>query len=79
MTLGQEFKAFAVSLQQELAGLRRARDDLRTLNLGGTAIGTGLNAPKVYRERVIHRLREVTSLDVTLAQDLIEATLDTQS
>ena len=79
MTLGQEFKAFAVSLQQELAGLRRARDDLRTLNLGGTAIGTGLNAPKVYRERVIHRLREVTGLDVTLAQDLIEATQDTQS
>ncbi len=79
MTLGQEFKAFAVSLQQELAGLRRARDDLRTINLGGTAIGTGLNAPKVYRDRVIHRLREVTGLDVTLAEDLIEATQDTQS
>ncbi len=78
MTLGQEFQAFAVSLQQELACLRRARDDLRVLNLGGTAIGTGLNAPKVYRERVIGRLREVTGLELTLARDLIEATQDTQ-
>jgi aspartate ammonia-lyase len=79
MTLGQEFRAFAVSLRQELAGLRRARDDLRVMNLGGTAIGTGLNAPKVYRERVIHRLREVTGLELVLASDLIEATQDTQA
>jgi aspartate ammonia-lyase len=78
MTLGQEFKAFAVSLRQELAGLRRTRDDLRTLNLGGTAIGTGLNTPKGYRERAIQRLREVTGLELSLAPDLIEATQDTQ-
>ncbi len=79
MTLGQEFHAFATSLRQELAGLCRARDDLRTLNLGGTAIGTGLNTPKGYRERAIQRLREVTGLELSLASDLIEATQDTQA
>ncbi|MCB9887594.1 MAG: aspartate ammonia-lyase [Planctomycetes bacterium] len=78
MTLGQEFKAFAVSLRQELASLHRSRDDLRTLNIGGTAIGTGLNTPKGYRERAIDRLRQVTGLQLSLAPDLIEATQDTQ-
>ncbi|MCA8976327.1 MAG: aspartate ammonia-lyase [Planctomycetes bacterium] len=79
MTLGQEFGAFAVSLKQELALVHRMRDDLRTLNLGGTAIGTGLNTPKGYRNLAIQRLREVTGLELTLAPNLIEATQDTQA
>jgi len=79
MTLGQEFSAFATSLRQELAGLHRTRDDLHTFNLGGTAIGTRLNAPKGYPERAIARLRDVSGLDVRLASDLIEATQDTQA
>ncbi|MBL8729443.1 MAG: aspartate ammonia-lyase [Planctomycetes bacterium] len=79
MTLGQEFQAFATTLRQELAGLHRTRGDLHTLNLGGTAIGTRLNAPKGYPERAIQRLREVTGLDLVLAADLIEATSDTQA
>ncbi|MFO1078870.1 MAG: aspartate ammonia-lyase [Planctomycetota bacterium] len=79
MTLGQEFSAFATSLRQELAALHRTRDELRTLNLGGTAIGTGLNTPKGYRDRVIARMREVTGLQLSLAPDLIEATQDTQA
>ncbi len=79
MTLGQEFSAFATSLRQELAGLGRTRDELRTLNLGGTAIGTGLNTPKGYRARAIARLCEVAGLELRLAPDLIEATQDTQA
>jgi len=79
MTLGQEFAAFAMSLRQELAGLHRTRGDLHTVNLGGTAIGTRLNAPKGYPERALQRLREVTGLDLALAPDLIEATSDTQA
>jgi aspartate ammonia-lyase len=79
MTLGQEFAAFATSLRQELAGLHRTRGDLHTVNLGGTAIGTRLNAPKGYPERALQRLREVTGLDLALAPDLIEATSDTQA
>lgn len=79
MTLGQEFGAFATSLRQELQGLHRTREDLLTFNIGGTAIGTRLNAPKGYPERAIERLREVTGLKVVLAKDLIEATQDTQA
>ncbi|MFT7535874.1 MAG: aspartate ammonia-lyase [Hyphomicrobiaceae bacterium] len=79
MTLGQEFGAFATSLRQELAGLHRTRSELLTFNIGGTAIGTRLNAPKGYPERAIERLREVTGLKVVLAKDLIEATQDTQA
>jgi aspartate ammonia-lyase len=79
MTLGQEFGAFATSLRQELTGLHRTRAELLTFNIGGTAIGTRLNAPKGYPERAIERLREVTGLPVVLATDLIEATQDTQA
>tara|TARA_R110002072_G_scaffold228234_12_gene385400 strand:+ start:41498 stop:43372 length:1875 start_codon:yes stop_codon:yes gene_type:complete len=79
MTLGQEFGAFATSLRQELAALHRTRGELLTFNIGGTAIGTRLNAPKGYPERAIVRLREITGLDVVLAKDLIEATQDTQA
>ncbi|MEO6597313.1 MAG: aspartate ammonia-lyase [Planctomycetota bacterium] len=79
MTLGQEFGAFAASLRQELAGLQRTRHELRVLNLGGTAIGTGLNTPKGYRDRAMQHLREITGIDLTLADDLIEATQDTQA
>lgn len=79
MTLGQEFGAFATSLRQELQALHRSRGDLLTFNIGGTAIGTRLNAPKGYPERAIERLREVTGLQVVLAKDLIEATQDTQA
>ncbi|HEX5053210.1 MAG TPA: aspartate ammonia-lyase [Planctomycetota bacterium] len=79
MTLGQEFGAFAASLRQELAGLQQTRNELRVLNLGGTAIGTGLNTPKGYRDRAMQHLRQVTGIDLTLAVDLIEATADTQA
>ena len=79
MTLGQEFGAFATSLRQELAGLHRTRAELLTFNIGGTAIGTRLNAPKGYPERALLRLREVTGLEIALAKDLIEATQDTQA
>ena len=79
MTLGQEFSAWATSLRQELRAFRRTRDELRTLNIGGTAIGTGLNTPKGYRERAMRHLCEITGLELTLALDLIEATQDTQA
>ncbi|MEQ1632949.1 MAG: lyase family protein, partial [Planctomycetota bacterium] len=79
MTLGQEFGAFAASLRQELRGLERTREDLCVLNLGGTAIGTGLNTPKGYRDRAIAHLRNVTGFDLRLAPNLIEATQDTQA
>ena len=77
MSLGQEFGGFAVTLDEELAVLSQSARLLLDVNLGATAIGTGVNTPPDYRERVIARLREVTGLPITGAEDLIEATSDT--
>lgn len=79
MTLGQEFAAWAVMLERAETGLKRVRFDLLELNLGGTAIGTGINANPGYRERAIEYLREITGLtNISSAPDLIAATADTQ-
>ncbi|MGO1509743.1 MAG: aspartate ammonia-lyase [Actinomycetaceae bacterium] len=77
MTLGQEFTAFAVLLREEVRHLSRLADLLLEVNLGATAIGTGLNTPAGYSELVVAKLAEVSGLPVELAENLIEATSDT--
>lgn len=77
MTLGQSFQAFATSLSNEIHRLNSSSKQFLTVNMGGTAIGTGLNAEPEYRTKVIHHLSEVTKRDIVLAEDLIEATHDT--
>ncbi|AKE41221.1 aspartate ammonia-lyase [Corynebacterium kutscheri] len=77
MTLGEEFMAFAHNLAEEQTILRTAADRLLEINLGATAIGTGLNTPAGYRHQVTASLSEVTGLDIKSARDLIEATSDT--
>lgn len=77
MTLGQEFTAFAVNLEEELRHLEYARSLLLEINLGATAIGTGLNAPPGYRELAVKHLCEITGRPFVTAADLIEATSDT--
>lgn len=79
MTLGQSFHAYATSLRNEVERLKTCSTPFRTVNMGGTAIGTGLNAEPRYRERVIVHLSRVTERDIVLADDLIEATHDTGS
>ena len=79
MTLGQSFNAYATSLRNEIERLKICSLPFHTVNMGGTAIGTGLNADPLYRERVVHHLCEVTGRDIVLADDLIEATHDTGS
>ncbi len=79
MTLGQSFNAYATSLRNEVERLKTCSLPFHTVNMGGTAIGTGLNADQLYRERVVHHLSEVTGRDIVLADDLIEATHDTGS
>jgi aspartate ammonia-lyase len=79
MTLGQEFAAYGSSLEQEIQGLEASTEGLLEINMGGTAIGTGLNAPEGYSDRVVAHLRAATGLNVRLAEDLIEATQDTQA
>jgi aspartate ammonia-lyase len=78
MTLGQEFHAFAESLDNEIFALERIETVLYEVNMGGTAIGTGLNAPEGYAQRCADHLAKITGKPVRLAVDLVEATQDTQ-
>lgn len=78
MTLGQEFHAFAESLDNEIFALERIETVLYEVNVGGTAIGTGLNAPEGYAQRCADHLAKITGKPIRLAVDLVEATQDTQ-
>ncbi|OFV81653.1 MAG: aspartate ammonia-lyase [Acidobacteria bacterium RBG_13_68_16] len=77
MTLGQEFTAFAVTTGEDIARLGETARLFLELNMGGTAIGTGINADPRYPQLVIEHLRRITGLDVVLAENLVEATPDT--
>jgi aspartate ammonia-lyase len=79
MTLGQEFTAFARSLDDEIDALQRVETVLHEVNMGGTAIGTGLNAPAGFAERCTAHLATITGMPIRLAQNLVEATQDTQA
>jgi aspartate ammonia-lyase len=79
MTLGQEFRAFAKTLQDEVNALERVENVLCEVSMGGTAIGTGLNAPKGYAEKCTQHLAKITGMPMKLSEDLIEATQDTQA
>jgi aspartate ammonia-lyase len=76
MTLGQEFEAFAAAIEVEVAALRQAEAGLYVVNMGGTAIGTGLNAPKGYSQKCVAHLAKLTGKPITLAPNLIAATSD---
>ncbi|MFE2999640.1 aspartate ammonia-lyase [Nocardia sp. NPDC059246] len=76
MTLGQEFATFAVMVEEDSARLEEALVLIREINLGGTAIGTGLNAHPDYAARVCAELRRITGLELSTATDLVEATQD---
>ncbi|MFZ5980090.1 MAG: aspartate ammonia-lyase [Candidatus Zixiibacteriota bacterium] len=77
MTLGQTFDAFADTLSEEIDRLEQNAVLFLEVNMGGTAIGTGITAEPEYSEKVIKHLRRITGLDVTLAPNLVEATSDT--
>jgi aspartate ammonia-lyase len=79
MTLGQEFVAFARTLADEVRALEAVKVVLCEVSMGGTAIGTGLNAPEGYAQKCADHLAKVTNLPIRLAPDLIEATQDTQA
>jgi aspartate ammonia-lyase len=78
MTVGQEFHAFAASLDGEIALLRDAEKYLYAVNMGATAIGTGLNAPKGYAERTAAHLAKLTGKPIVPAKDMLAATWDQQ-
>jgi aspartate ammonia-lyase len=76
MRLGHEFRAFAVTIGEDIDRLREVGNLLREINLGGTAIGTGINTPEGYTEAVINHLSAVSGEPMKAAGDLIEATSD---
>jgi len=76
MTLGQEFGGYAVTIGEDRARLAESQLLIHEINLGATAIGTGLNAPKGYAEAACRHLAEITGLPLVTAVDLIEATQD---
>ncbi|MBE9509459.1 MAG: aspartate ammonia-lyase [Bacteroidetes bacterium] len=77
MTLGQEFEAYAVTLDEEIQRLEENANLFLEVNMGGTAIGTGINAKPGYSDKVINHLRKITELKVKKAKNLVEATQDT--
>ena len=77
MTLGQEFHGFATSLAQDYKRLTENTNLLREINMGATAIGTGITTHPDYAARVLHHLRAISGMDLVTAQDLVEATSDT--
>ncbi|MCR5885561.1 aspartate ammonia-lyase [Rhizobacter sp. J219] len=77
MTLGQEFMAFAIMIGEDEQRLREARALITEVNLGATAIGTGINAPAGYAEKVIGLLADISGVPVVKSANLVEATQDT--
>jgi aspartate ammonia-lyase len=73
-TLGREMGAYAEAFARDRWRVFKCQERLRVVNLGGTAIGTGLAAPRQYIFRVVDRLRELTGLNLARAENLVEAT-----
>ena len=78
MTVGQEFHAFAASLEGEIQLLKQAEKYLYTVNMGATAIGTGINVPKGYPEKCAAHLATLTGKPIVPASDMLAATWDQQ-
>ncbi len=72
--LGQEFRAYSQAVRRDIARFERAKDEMRCLNMGGTAIGTGINADVQYLKRIVPNLSKVSGLSLVQAFDLIDAT-----
>lgn len=76
MTLGQEFATFSRMTMEDIQRLRETLPLLREINLGGTAIGTGLNAPAGYAQKACGILSNLSGFDFVVAEDMVEATQD---
>lgn len=79
MTLGQEFEGFSNTLKKEVKNLNRIAADLLVINMGATAIGTGLNAVPGYAQLCTTKIADIMNEDISLADNLVEATSDTSS
>ncbi len=76
MTLGQEFRAYAVMIESAMKALKTASEEFLKINMGATAIGTGINSPPGYADLVTAKLEEVCGIPFRKAENLVEATQD---
>ncbi|BBM00004.1 aspartate ammonia-lyase [Microbulbifer sp. GL-2] len=76
MTLGQEFAAFAATIREDVARVKELVTLFKEINMGGTAIGTGINTDPEYRQLVVSALSEISGIDFICAENLVEATSD---
>jgi len=72
--LGQEFRAFATSITRDIKRIRVAFNDLKAVNMGATAVGTGLNADERYKKIVVKELSHICDITLTSAKDLVDST-----
>ena len=72
--LGQEFKAYSVAVLRDIRRMDKAMDEMRNMNMGGTAVGTGLNADEAYLRRIVPNLSEISDMELVQAYDLIDST-----
>ncbi len=79
ITLGQEMGAYASAVRRSMGRIQFVLDNLHTINMGGTAVGTGLNAEPAYIEAVAKRLSEITGESYTTAHNIIDATNNTDA
>lgn len=77
MTLGQEFQAFSTTIGEDIQRMKEAQLLVTEINMGATAIGTGVNTPQGYAQKCVEHLAIVSGIPVKLSPDLIEATYDT--
>ncbi len=77
MTLGAEFRSYATTIGEDIQRMKEVQKLVTEINMGATAIGTGINAPEDYANKVTGYLAAITGLPLTLSPDLIEATVDT--
>jgi aspartate ammonia-lyase len=76
MTLGQEFEAFRVTIKEDILRIRNTIDLFKEINLGATAIGTGITAKPEYSSLAVEELSKVSGVELVLATNLVEATSD---
>lgn len=77
--LGQEFKAYSAAIMRDICRMDKSMDEMRSLNMGGTAVGTGINADEAYLKRIVPNVSNVSDMEFIQAFDLIDATQNLDS
>lgn len=79
ISFGQVFNAYASAIMRDKIRFEKAINELSHLNMGGTAVGTGINADSIYVEKIVPNLAKITGLSLTQAEDLVDATQNLDS